>query len=238
MTKEMKFIDLFNQLDQYFRLKYFNHNPKYMSYTSKIYYIRKHKLEPILSNDQNFDCLKKAGEIRNIIAHNNDVIVPSDNFFNQFQSLVERIIAPLRADQIMTPFSRLKTATLDTRLDQMIHLLKSTGFGSIPIMKNHELVGLFTEKTVFDYLTISDRIIDKDMRLKDMIEVIDLDQKPRAYFDFIGRDMSIDDAYQIYTDDFKKNHELIVLLVTEHGIDTEKLLGIVTLRDIKNHMNQ
>jgi hypothetical protein len=71
-----------------------------------------------------------------------------------------------------------------------------------------------------------------------MIEVIDLDQKPRAYFDFIGRDMSIDDAYQIYTDDFKMNHELIVLLVTEHGIDSEKLLGIVTLRDIKNHLNQ
>jgi len=237
MSKETLFIDLFNQLDQYFRMKYFNHNPKYMSYTSKIYYIKKRKLEPILFNDLYFDLLKKAGDIRNIIAHNNDVIVPSDHFLKEFRTLVNRILAPLRADQIMTPFNQLKTATLNTRLGAIINEMKNSGFGSIPIIDGEQLIGLFTEKTVYDYLTVSDRIIDKDMRMKAMLGVLDLDKKPRDYYRFISRDLSIDEAYQIYSEDYKAKHELIILLVTEHGFINESLLGIVTLRDIKNQMD-
>lgn len=236
MTKEDIFIDLFNKLDKHFHIKYFSQNPKYMSYTSKIYYIKKRKLEPVLYNDKDFDVIKKAGEIRNIIAHNHDIIIPSDNFLKTFEKLVNRITEPLRVDQFMTPFSKLQTASLVDRLSTMVELLKSTGFGTIPIMENSTLIGLFTERTVFDYLTISNRIVDKDMTLKTLIDVIDLDKKPREYFSFIPRDISIEQAYQIFSNDFRNKHELVVLLVTEHGRKGETLLGIVTLRDIKNHM--
>jgi len=234
MNKEERFVDLFNQLDAYLRIKHFNNNPSYTSYSRKLFYIKKRRLEPVFENDHDFDLLKKAGDIRNIIVHNNHLIIPSDEFLSQFQKLVERITAPLRVDQIMTHFKRLKTLTLEDTLRAAIELMNASGYASIPVLKSQELIGFFTQKTVFDYLTISERIVDLDMRLDRLFDVIDLDGKPREYFKFIPRTMTIDQAYQIYTEDFRDKHQLILLLVTEHGKREESLLGIVALRDLKN----
>lgn len=236
MNKEDKFIEIYNQLDTYLRIKYFNDNPSYTSYSKKIFYIKNHKLEPIIQNEHYFDILKKAGEIRNIVAHNNNIIVPSDEFLNEFSNLVDRICKAKRVDQIMTPYSHLQTKDYQDRLKDVIELIANKGYNAIPIINNHQFVGMFTEKTIFDYLSISERIIDKEMFIKEMHEVIDLDGKPRAYFKFIPRNLSVDQAYDIFTQDFKGKHQLLLLLVTENGIKTEKLLGIVALRDLKNEL--
>lgn len=233
MDQSEKLIHLYNQLDEYLRIKHFNNNASYTSYSRKIYYIKKHRLEPIFDNKKDFDLIKKAGEIRNIIVHNNDLVVPSDVFIDDFEKLVDRITKPQQVQDVMTPFGQLKTVGLDGRLSECIHLLKQYQFASVPILEKNQVVGFFTEKTLFDYLAVSDRIVDKNMKVKDMMDVLNLDQKPRAYFKFIPRDMTVDKAYQFFIEDFKDKHELILLLVTEHGSTDQALLGIVALRDLK-----
>lgn len=234
MNKEDQFIELYNQLDEYFRVKYFNNNPSYTSYSRKIYFIRNHKLEPVLMNEKNFDVFKKAGEIRNIISHNNDVIIPSDSFLETFKSLVKRVISPKRVDQIMTKYGDLITKDVNDRLQDAIEVLEQKGYNSIPILDHEKFIGMFTEKTLFDYLTISNRIIDKQMKISDLQDAINLDSKPRAYYQYISRKMNVEEAYQLFIEDFKNKHQLMLLLVTENGLKGENLLGIVALRDLKN----
>ncbi|MFP4478475.1 MAG: CBS domain-containing protein [Candidatus Izemoplasmatales bacterium] len=236
MNKETYFLELFNKLDTYLRVKHFNNNPSYMSYVRKLFYIKKHHLEPIISRDLYFDTLRTAGEIRNILAHNNDIVVPSDDFLNAFKDLVERITEPKNVSQIMTRFSNLQTLTENNRLSEVINLMKRSGYASIPILRDNQLLGMFTERTVFDYLTISNRIIDQDMKIKEFHEVIDLDHDPKAYFKMVPKDMSVDTAYEIFINDFKEKRHLILLLVTENGKVNEKLLGVVALRDLKNEL--
>ncbi len=236
MNKEDRFIELYNQLDEYLRVKHFNNNQSYTSFSRKIFYIKNHKLEPVMQNEKNFDTLKKAGEIRNIIAHNNDIIVPSDFFMNQFEELVERITKPKRVEQIMTKYRDLHTKTYNDRLRDVMEIIKEKGYNTIPILRDNKFVGMFTERTIFDYLTVSDRIIDKEMKIEELHDVINLDNKPRAYYKFIPRHMSVDEAYDIFIQDFKQKHHLLLLLVTENGLQSEKLLGIVALRDLKNEL--
>ncbi|MDA3931794.1 MAG: CBS domain-containing protein [Tenericutes bacterium] len=236
MNKETYFLELYNKLDTYLRVKHFNNNPSYMSYVRKLFYIKKHKLEPIINREHQFDVLKTAGEIRNIIAHNNDIIIPNESFLKTFENLVNRIVEPKKVTQVMTVFSDLQTKEYSDRLSEVIALMKDSGFASIPILNNKKFVGMFTERTVFDYLTISERIIDKDMLIKEFHEVIDLDEEPRKYFNFVDRKMTVDEAYDIFTSDFKDKHNLILLLVTENGSPKESLLGIVALRDLKNEL--
>lgn len=237
MIKEQKFIDLFNQLDEYLRIKHFNNNSSYTSYVKKLFYVKKHKLEPLIQRNSNFDILKKAGDIRNIVVHNQNIIVPSDSFLKQFEILVKRITQPKMVSEIMTQYRDLLTKDMDDRLSDVIDLMKEKGFASIPILDGKDFVGMFTEKTMFDYLTISNRIVDKNMNLRSLLPVIDLDKEPRAYFKFINKSMAVDEAYQIFMDDFKLKHQLILLLVTENGKKDEQLLGIVALRDLKNELN-
>ena len=135
----------------------------------------------------------------------------------------------------MTKFSDLKTAKPSDSVGYVIDLLKEHGYNTIPIIENGKLLGAFTEKTVFDFLTIfKNKTISKDMLISDIMEAIDLNSIPRRYFEFIKRDADIYEAYELYLKDAKQKRELLLLFVTENGSWKEKLLGIVSLRDLKN----
>ena len=235
MTKEKEFLTLFNELERYLRVEYPSTSYSYTGFVSHLYQIRKHRNNPVIDNKNNFDLIHQAAQIRNIIAHNNDVLVPSDNFLDQFRSVVKKLCQPEKITYIMTKFGDLKTAKPSDTVGYAIDLLKEHGYNTIPIIDNGKLLGAFTEKTIFDYLTIyKNKSVDKDMKISDIMEAIDLNSIPRRYFEFIKRDADIYEAYELYQKDSKQKRELLLLFVTEHGLWSEKLLGIVSLRDLKN----
>ncbi len=235
MTKEREFLTLFNDLEKYLRVEYSQNDYSYTGFVSKLFQVKKYKDNPIIDNKNNFDLLHQAAQIRNIIAHNNDVLVPSDKFIADFKDIVEKLCRPKIITDIMTKFQDLKTAGKKDRIGDVIELLKTHGYNTIPILDNGQLIGAFTEKTIFDFLTIyKNKLVSKDMLIEDVIEAIDLDSIPRKYSEFIGRKANIYEAYELYTKDSKHRKELLLLFVTEHGVKTEKLLGIVALRDLEN----
>jgi len=235
MTKEKEFLEIFNKLEQFLRIEYNQDRFSYSGFMSTIYRIKKSGKNPLISNKYNFDILKQASQIRNIIAHNNDILVPSDNFIQVFEKLVEKICNPLKVENIMVPISKLKSVSLNNLIGDAIELLNKHGYNTIPVIHENKLRGIFTEKSIFDYLSINDnKYIDKSMKIYDIIEAIDLDFDPRKYFAFVSRNLSVEKSYEHFVKDLKQRREMLLLLVTENGEKTEKLLGIVTLRDIEN----
>lgn len=235
MTKEKEFLDLFKQLEKYLRIEYNQGNYSYSGFMSTIYKIKKSNKNPVISNKYNFDILQQASQIRNILSHNRNVIVPSDRFIDDFRNVVTKICNPLKVENIMIKFSKLKTAGLETTIDEVIKMLKKYGFNTIPIINENQLMGIFTEKSVFDYLSMhKTSSLSKKMKVKDILEAIDLNSDPRKYFDFIKRDATIESAYESFNKDLKSRRELLLLLVTEEGEKDQRLLGIVALRDIEN----
>ncbi|MBI9008931.1 MAG: CBS domain-containing protein [Tenericutes bacterium] len=234
MTNEEQFLDFFKKLEKYLRIEYNQGNYSYSGFMSTIYRIKKSNTNPLISNKFNFDILQQASQVRNIISHNNDVIIPSEKFLDSFKEVVERIIKPLKVENVMIPLSKLKTAGLNTLVGDVINMLKQYGFNTIPIINDNQLMGVFTEKSVFDYLSMNkNQTISKKMKINDLLEAIDLNSDPRKYFEFISRDASLDEAYECFTKDLKSRRELLLLLVTEEGEKEQKLLGIVALRDIE-----
>jgi hypothetical protein len=234
MTKEQQFLDLFRKLEKYLRIEYNQGNYSYSSFMSTIYKIKKSNRNPLFTNKYNFDILQQASQVRNIISHNNDVIIPSEKFLNDFRKVVDKICEPLKIENVMIQLSKLRTAGLSTKVGSVINMLKEYGFNTIPIIDNNQLMGVFTEKSAYDYLSMKkNQTLTKDMKIRDILEAIDLNSDPRKYFDFIGRDASIIEAYDCFTRDLKSKRELLLLLVTEEGEKEQKLLGIVALRDIE-----
>jgi CBS domain-containing protein len=234
MANEQHFLDLFKKLEKYLRIEYSQGNYSYSGFMSTIYKIKKGNKNPLISNKYNFDILRQASQIRNIISHNNDVVIPSEKFLDDFRKVVDKICEPLKVGNIMVKFSKLKTAGLNASVGDVIYMLKEHGFNTIPIIDHNELMGVFTEKSAYDYLSMHKNIsLTKDMKIKDILESIDLNSDPRKYFNFIGKDASINEAYDCFTSDLKSRRELLLLLVTEEGEKEQKLLGIVALRDIE-----
>jgi predicted transcriptional regulator len=116
-------------------------------------------------------------------------------------------------------------------------MLNKSGFSTIPVIEGEDLIGLFTEKSLYDYLSLrSVKKIDKSMKIEEMIEAIDLNNHPRKYFEFVDINRNIYDAYQIFNRDIKQRREMLLLLVTHNGIPGEHLLGIVALRDLEKQL--
>lgn len=234
MTKEKEFLNLFKKLEKYLRIEYNQSHYSYSGFMSTIYRIKKSNRNPLISNKYNFDILSQASQIRNILSHNTNVLVPSDKFITEFRDVVDKICEPLRVENIMIEFSKLKTATVDSSIGEVIEMLKAFGFNTIPIIKGNHLMGVFTEKSIYDYLSMhKHKHIDKSMKIEAILEAIDLDNYPRKHFEFISRNASIQEAYEIFNSNLKNRRELLLLLVTEEGEKTQKLLGIVALRDIE-----
>lgn len=235
MTKEKEFLEIFNKLEKYLRIEYNQGNYSYSGFMSTIYRIKKSNKNPNISNKYHFDILQQASQIRNIIAHNNDVLTPTDTFINAFRTVVDKICNPLKVEHIMIQFSKLKTAGLQTTIGEVIEVLKEYGYNTIPIIDEHNLMGIFTEKSLYDFLSMhKNSVLTKQMKISDIIEAIDLNSDPRKYFEFIQRGASLEDAYELFNIDLKHRRELLLLLVTENGKQDETLLGIVALRDIEN----
>ena len=237
MEKEIYFLKLFTELEEYLRVTYHKGEYSYTGFVTKLYQIKKSKENMIINNNHNFDVLKQAAQMRNIISHNNDVLIPSDKFLKEFKEIVEKITKPLTVRQIMTKYNDLKTVTLKTTIGDTVELLKKSGFSTIPVIENDELVGIFTEKSLFDYLSLTkSKSVNKGMKMSEIIEAIDLNNHPRKYYDFISVNLNIYDAYQLFNKDVKQRREMLLLLVTENGKEGEHLLGIVALRDLENQL--
>jgi CBS domain-containing protein len=181
--------------------------------------------------------IKQAAQIRNIIAHNNNVIVPSDKFLSEFNRIVKKITSPLKIRDVMTNYQDLKTVGLNDSLRDAIELLNKSGFSTIPVIDKDELLGIFTEKSLYDYFSVSkNNSLNKSMVVRDIIDAIDLNNHPRKYYDFISVNQTIYEAYELFNKDLKSRREMLLLLVTENGKIGETLLGIVALRDLENHL--
>lgn len=234
MSKETEFLDLFKRLEKYLRVEYDQGRYSISGFMSTLYRIRKSNKNPLIKNKNNFDILSQASQIRNILSHNSNVLIPSDEFISEFRKVVDKICEPSKVENIMIEFSKLKTASLDTTIKEAITMLKTYGFNTIPVIDKNQLMGIFTEKSIYDYLSMTKYdSINVSMKIKDIIEAIDLNSDPRKYFDFISRDASVEEAYECFNADLQSRRELLLLLVTEEGEFNQKLLGIVALRDIE-----
>ena len=237
MEKEKAFLRLFNDLENYLRITYSRGDYSYTGFITKLYQIKKSKENMIINNNNNFELIKQAAQMRNIIAHNNDILVPSDKFLEMFEKVVNKITKPLTVRDIMTRYSNLKTISLNTTIGDCVDLLKRSGFSTLPVIEEDNLLGIFTEKSLYDYMSLNrTKHLDKSMKIRDILEAIDLNNHPRKYYDFIGVNTNIYDAYQMFNKDIKQRREMLLLLVTENGKVTETLLGIVALRDLENHL--
>jgi CBS domain-containing protein len=234
LTKKEEFLGIFNELEQYLRIEYNNGKYSETGFMSTLYKIRSRKSNSLIANKRNFDLLSQAAQLRNIMVHNENIAIPTDDFLIEFKSTVHHIIHPKKLYQVMKPIHKTKFAVLEDTLDKVFAYMKEFDFSNIPVIENNVLLGVFTERTLFHYLQMNnDGVIQKQMKMKDLLTSMDLDNDPAKYFSFISKRLDIYQALDAFGRDFEKDQELELLFVTENGNPTDKILGIVTIWDLK-----
>ncbi|MBN2503976.1 MAG: CBS domain-containing protein [Bacilli bacterium] len=234
MDKVEKFLDLFRELETYLRVEYERGDYRESTFMGTLFRIKGRKENPIIANPRYFDTIQQAAQLRNIIVHNQRIAEPSDEFLDLFEVVVKMIVKPEKVYDAMVVMSRIAKVGLDATVREVIELMHEKGFSKIPVFSGDELLGVFTEKALFYHLSLpGNESVSQNTKLKEIIPSIDLDGDPARYFGFIPRDMDVFAALKLFQRDFREKNKLEMLFVTEHGFRAEKILGILTLKDLE-----
>ncbi|MDY3907568.1 MAG: CBS domain-containing protein [Candidatus Enterosoma sp.] len=224
------FRDLENKLVSIANLDY----EDYVSYSRALNHIHSLELDPIIAVDENYSFLKKAGDLRNILSHNNDVCIPADNFLSRFKKIVSLVTKKTDAYTICN--KKIIYTKRDMSVVTTMKMMESQSLSHLPILDDQYTVkGVFSRSTIFDYLSINNRIaIDiKNMQIKDFYPVIKIDGHLNESFIFVKKSDDISSLYQMMKKKEKHGKNISLLFVTEHGNENEKLEGIISLADFK-----
>lgn len=197
-----------------------------------IEYIRDEDSEPVRVD---LDLLR---EIRNILSHNagangEAVVEPSDEMLVRLDGVIEYVRRPRYAAEFGTPGEQILSAHPNDSILAVMRNMRKNGYSHVPVKENGRVVGVFSVKSLFDYLAENDLdSLDNNARIHALGDRIRLDRKHGERYMFVAADTSIVSvrrAFQRYTE---KNRRLSTVFVTRSGSPDEELISIITPWDV------
>lgn len=230
-----KFLEKFNLLEKYLRLE-----SKTDFDESKYRKNLENSNNRLIRTPKYKDNLILAGKIRNIIAHNNEVIFSTQSFLNDFVMLVDKIITPKPIFDVMIPKNQCLFVDLNQTLFELSSQMKINKITTVPILENNKVIGVFSETSLFQSLIDEEgNIIHslKESKFKNFSNVFQLNSNTYFSYKFIGRDSNVYECLEYFENGFTNNKRLELIFVTENGSHNGNLLGIVSIFDLSDYVN-
>ena len=199
---------------------------------SEVYY---QHLDPIVSDYDNYDFLKTAAELRNILSHENNACYPSTSFLNHFLEITNAILKPLTCLEIAT--KDIRGCFLFTPLLEALRLMDKYYLSHLPVFyEEGKVIGVFSRSTLFDFLLHHHEIKKiEDLKIEDFKEYLPIERHSNETFLFVAKKESVTKVFSsLYNRD--SNHKKVALLfVTETGSKQETLLGVIATADLAKY---
>jgi predicted transcriptional regulator len=199
---------------------------------NEVYYSRKN---PIISEYEKYDFLKTAADIRNILSHENDACVPTEEYVSKFEKLVDAIIHPLTCYDVCT--RKIHSCRKDDLLFDVLSKMDSYMLSHIPVLDEDGVVqGIFSRNTLFDYVcTRKNFQFDENTRLTQFEEFLPLDKHLNEAYLFVSRNCKVNEIYSRLFKNREHEKNVSLLLVTHDGRKSQKLLGVVSTTDLTKY---
>lgn len=228
-----RYISIYNQLDTYMR-KYLRDD----KHTDHGYLIQEIALNHRLFARYEQE-LKEFARLRNVLIHNHfgeaahPIAVPHPYVVDLYQRIIDAVLNPPSALSIAVLSAQIYTTTYDAKALEVMKLMTKNVYTHVPVMEDGQMVGIFSENTILSYLAHHENsIITADMPISEFTEFIGFDKHKSEQFGFIERNALLADVYALFNAAVKAHKRLGMLFITEHGKQSEKLLGIITAWDL------
>ncbi len=173
--------------------------------------------------------LESLSDLRNVLVHkegNKIIATPSDYAIEMLENIYERYTKPTTVEFICN--RDVITLRTDTSLYKGLEIMKKHSYSKLPVYSKEKFEGMFTG-TVFTKWYIKKLDSGANIR-KELDETYVTDIVEKGDVKFIRRDM---DVYEFVSVLNKKTTKSGIYIVTEHGKNTEKPIGIITSFDYK-----
>ncbi len=183
--------------------------------------------------------LRVFAQLRNVLVHNpfmriaNPIALPAKTVVEHYMHIKEALINPPSAMSIAVPASKLYTCTLDSLASEVIIAMEKNTFTHIPVIQSGGMVGVFSENSILAFLARDgEGVVTGDMKISEFKDFIGLSSARSEAYAFISRKAPLSEVYEIFNESIRARRRMGALFLTEHGKESEKVLGLVTAWDL------
>jgi len=205
----------------------------FVSFSRALDKVHYSKLNPVVSDKEVYQTLKTASDIRNILSHETNACVPSNDFVKRFDLLVEEILNPLEAYDIATKKSEMLIAKLSYPVSDVVKEMTSRGLSHVPVIEDDLIIGVFSRSTFFEYYAQNGMIkVNGEHLIKDFIKVTPLNKHGNESYAFTARKTKAYNLIKLLGKDKPGSKRIGCIFVTESGNSKERLLGVISEVDL------
>jgi len=196
----------------------------------KVHYSR---LNRVVTDKAVYQFLRTASDVRNILSHETNACVPSEQFNQRFKALVGEICDPLIAYDIATKSSQMLIARMTYPIKDVVKEMVIRKLSHVPVIENHHVIGVFSRSTFFEFYANHEKIsVNGDCFISDFVEETPIDSHGNESYVFTAKDTEAYELLDLIGKAKVGEKRVNCIFVTEHGKSTERLLGVITEVDL------
>lgn len=229
-----RFIVIYNEMDRYMRKRL--DEDERISHTDLIR--RMAKRSKVFSKHK--DDLMLFARLRNSIVHNpynnemDPIAEPHDKALLRYKEVRDKVLnPPVALETIAVRDKNIYSVTREEAVFDVMNVMKENNYTHVPVVENGIMIGVFSESTIFSYMTQNESIaIKKDTKIEEFEEFLPIQKHDNEFFSFVHKDTLVIEVEELFQRRFQGKKRLCLVFITDTGKVKEKILGLITPWDI------
>jgi len=175
--------------------------------------------------------------IRNNLTHNISdgefPIIVSKSVLDDITDILKMMNERITERAVMK--SKIYFATLHSKLKDVISVVCEKNYSYVPILDDEGLViGVFSDNTLLHYIHQNKEgiIYDENTRMIEFNNLLIIDDNKNEIFKFVSKDRYVYETEKLFSEIDANGKRLGSLFVTNDGLQTQKILAMVSSWDI------
>lgn len=176
--------------------------------------------------------------LRNLLSHydwsksGNDMLIVTEQALRQVDNLYYAL-NPLTLMRIALRVGQVFAPAPTDSVMAAVKVMARNGYSYVPIVENHQIVGVFSAKTLMRIVAeCGGASIDDNLKFNQITDYIALADESAAHYGFINPNTTVEDVYLKFQRSKSRRIRLDVLFITHNGLANGVLQGMVTPADL------
>lgn len=176
-------------------------------------------------------------DVRNLLAHRpriseDYVVEPSEGMITLLKKVIEKVERPAIADNIMVKLDDVISCNKGDFVIPALRKMNDKAISYIPILNEGRICGVFSERAFIQCTISGNQKIDDGTMFYEIEDELSLNSSDVVQFLFADRKTPIDELSDLFDEAAQNEKKIGMIFVTEHGKESEALLGIITAWDV------
>lgn len=183
------------------------------------------------------DNIDYCRRVRNLMSHEEKVdkqflVDPSDAMIEFISKLIIELENRKKCHQIAVNLKSLYHGSMEDNVSEAMQIMRKENYTHIPILKDGQVVGVFDENAIFNYLADNIVVAVDELTFKDLEEYLSVDDRELITFEFVKSDSYVEDLIKKFDVNNSLDKRIGMVFLTPGGTRNEKITGIITTWDI------